>query len=36
MYLNVFQEYIKELIDEYGTLLKRQLLVMVNSHIGSK
>ena len=36
MYLNVFQKYMKELIDEYGTLLKRQLLVMVNSHIGSQ
>lgn len=36
MYLNAFQRYIKELIDEYGTLLKRQLLVMVNTHIGSQ
>ena len=36
MYLNVFQRYMKELIDEYGPLLKRQLLIMVNFHIGSR
>ena len=31
MYLNELQRYMKELIDEYGPLLKRQLLVMLNS-----
>lgn len=36
MYLNVFQEYIQDLLYEYGPLLKRQLLPAVNSHFGSK
>ena len=31
MYLNELQRYMKELVDEYGPLLKRQLLVMLNS-----
>lgn len=31
MYYNKMQEYIKGLIDEYGPLLKRQLLVMLNA-----
>lgn len=31
MYMNEFQKYMKELIDEYGPLLKRQLLVMCNA-----
>ncbi len=30
MYMNPYQEYIKELLDEYDTLLKRQLLQMIN------
>lgn len=36
MYLNVFQQYIQDLLYEYGPLLKRQLLLAVNSHFGSK
>ena len=31
MYLNAYQKYIDELIDEYGALLERQLLAMVNA-----
>lgn len=31
MYLNAYQKYIDELIDEYGALLERQLLMMVNA-----
>ena len=31
MYLNELQRYMKELVDEYGPLLKRQLLLMLNS-----
>ena len=31
MYLNAYQKYIDELIDEYGALLERQLAVMVNA-----
>lgn len=31
MYLNAYQKYIDELIDEYGALLERQLLMMVNT-----
>ena len=31
MYLNELQRYMKELVDEYGPLLKRQLLMMLNS-----
>ena len=30
MYLNAYQRYIAELLDEYGALLVRQLLSMVN------
>lgn len=29
MYMNIFQKYIKELLDEYGPLLKRQLHEMI-------
>lgn len=29
MYLNLYQKYILELLDEYGGLLKRQLEFMV-------
>lgn len=36
MYLNVFQQYIQDLLYEYGPLLKRQLLPIVNLHFGSK
>lgn len=31
MYLNAYQKYMDELIDEYGALLERQLLAMVNA-----
>lgn len=30
MYMNAFQQYIAELLDEYDTLLSRQLLAAVN------
>ena len=30
MYMNAYQQYIAELLDEYGALLSRQLLVAVN------
>lgn len=36
MYYNKYQEYIKELIDEYGPLLKRQILAMVNANFETK
>ncbi len=32
MYMNTCQKYIGELLDEYGPLLQRQLLVMINAH----
>lgn len=35
MFLNVYQRYISELIDEYHSLLKRQLLILVNRRFGS-
>ena len=31
MYLNAYQKYIDGLIDEYGALLERQLMAMVNN-----
>lgn len=31
MYMNTCQKYIEDLLDEYGPLLQRQLLVMVNA-----
>lgn len=30
MYMNAYQKYIEELLEEYGPLLQRQLLTMVN------
>lgn len=30
MYMNPYQQYIRDLLDEYGALLKRQLLKMIN------
>ncbi len=36
MYLNAYQKYIDELLDEYGGLLISQLLVMVNFKFGAE
>ncbi len=36
MYMNACQKYIAELLDEYGPLLDRQLLAMVNFKFSTK
>jgi|GEM_PF-2534468 len=36
MYMNACQKYIAELLDEYGPLLSRQLLAMVNFKFSTK
>lgn len=36
MYLNAYQKYMEELLDEYDSLLLSQLLKAVNNKFGAK